>query len=161
MVKKSIMALGAIITVSLIVGVCIGVLMVKNPTASYTLPRPSPTTAPTINITPSPTPSTEFHFNNFNPESGMLPAIKRGTTSSINVLISLDGLWSEETKPSFSADTGSSGIQCAFSSASWFQEWLFISVPQYTPAGTYTITITASNAGTTHTGAYTITVEDP
>ncbi len=75
-----------------------------NPNSNlYTLPTPTPTVSPT-----------EFSFGTFNPESGTLPPVVRGTTSSLKVLISLNGLGPEEAKPTFSAETNKWHCVCLF-----------------------------------------------
>lgn len=115
------LAVMAVVIIALIAGVMMG-LFIHPADTTRPARTPSPTEIPTI--VPSPTLPTEFTFGTFNPESRILPPIVRGTTSSDSVLISLNGLWSEETKPAFSADTYGKVLNVFFFSL-LFQEWRY------------------------------------
>lgn len=148
-------AVPLVVVIVILVVALVGVLTLKNPNSSSPSPTSTPVTTPYSNPTTVPTTIPTDFTMSFDPESGTLELMQG---SSRQILISLNDLYSEEVKPTFSANTGSSGIQCVFSSASWFQEWLTINVPTSTPTGNYEITVTATNGQTSHHASYHISV---
>jgi hypothetical protein len=142
-----------LVFVALIAGIIMGSM--ANQSSLTNSPTPQPTATPYVYSTLTPTASPiEFSGLSFSPDS-ILPMVQGSNTK---VLITLDNPYSNNEPAVFSADTGSSGIQCTFTNASGIQEWLIINVPTSTPTGTYEATIIATVGQTSHSSQLQIPV---
>jgi hypothetical protein len=81
--------------------------------------------------------------------------------NSIQTTVNINGVSGNPQTVTLSGDSGTSGIQCSFNPASNtpdFSSTLTMSVPTSTPTSAYSVTITATGGGATHSTSYTISV---
>ena len=81
--------------------------------------------------------------------------------SSIQTMVFINGVSGNPQTVTLSSDSGSSGINCNFdpsSSAPDFSTILTLNVPDSTPTNAYSVTITASSGGISHSTSYSISV---
>ena len=81
--------------------------------------------------------------------------------NSIQSSVFIKYLGGSNVNVALSGDAGSSGIQCSLDPATKipdFTSTLTMSVPDSTPTKTYSVIVTATGGGTTHTVSYTVSV---
>jgi hypothetical protein len=120
-------------------------------------PPPSPTATPTPTSAPTATPIPfDFHI------SGDSLTIMQGENTVDSVTVELTSIPNGFVPSvSLSADSGSSGIQCTFdvmSGSPTFYSNVAISVPDSTSTGAYSVIVTGTGGGMTHSSALTISV---
>ncbi len=142
-----------VIFVALIAGVMMGLM--ANQTPPTNSPTPSPTVPPLVYSTSTPT-ATPISFSlSFAPTSYEEQPIMQG--SSEETIVTLSSFYSNQPT-TFSADSGSSSIQCVFSDQTSMQAMLTFNVPTSTPTGTYQITVTATVGQSSNSATFDISV---
>ncbi len=170
----------AAIIIIVILVVAVGVLLINrtNPPNSVVTPSPTPTATPSplSSSTPSPTVA-PYNFN----ISADYPSFNVTQGGSFDVLVSLDTISGDiqtinPSNVTFSADSGSSGIEYSFESTAvsyggtahysnglsiptGFGSLLTITIPNSTPTNDYAITVTATIGSISHSMSLLVGVE--
>ncbi len=146
------------------IGIVVAVIVILAVTlvAGYYMGIGTNATSPTPTASPTPVPTaTPIPFD-FTITNGGSLTIIQGTHTVDTVTVALVGIpMGFVPSVNLSVDSGSSGIQCSLDTTSGsptLYSNIEINVPDSTPTGAYSIIITATGDGVTHSTAITISV---
>lgn len=144
-----------LVVVALIAGIIMGSM--ANQPAQTNSPTPTPTATPYVYSTPTPAASPIVFSLSFSPTGDEVAPVLAGSSESTIVTISPTPFGTNKT--TFSADSGTSGIQCVFSEQTSIQALLKMNVPASTPTGNYQITVTATVGQSSNNATFDISVK--